>query len=72
MYRLTRLQPLYLTLGLMAALLAAFVHNHRLWQRAWFDWQTYWQVAAPSRWGWATIGWCWRRSRSRAWTKFRR
>ncbi len=47
MYRLTRLQPLYLILGLMAALLAAFVHNHRLWQRAWFDWQTYWQVAAP-------------------------
>ena len=47
MYRLTRLQPLYLILGLMAALLAAFVHNHRLWQRAWFDLQTYWQVAAP-------------------------
>ncbi|SEB41446.1 Uncharacterized protein YjiK [Pseudomonas saponiphila] len=47
MYRLPRLQPLYLILGLMAALLAAFVHNHRLWQRAWFDWQAYWQVAAP-------------------------
>ncbi|BAQ77545.1 MULTISPECIES: SdiA-regulated domain-containing protein [Pseudomonas] len=47
MYRLTRLQPLYLILGLMAVLLAAFVHNHRLWQRAWFDWQAYWQVAAP-------------------------
>lgn len=47
MYRLTRLQPLYLILCLMALLLAAFVHNHRLWQRAWFDWQSYWQVAAP-------------------------
>ncbi|MCE4055061.1 SdiA-regulated domain-containing protein [Pseudomonas sp. Au-Pse12] len=47
MYRLTRLQPLYLILCLMAVLLAAFVHNHRLWQRAWFDWQSYWQVAAP-------------------------
>lgn len=47
MYRLTRLQPLYLILCLMAVLLAAFVHNHRLWQRAWFDWQSHWQVAAP-------------------------
>ncbi|WP_047338076.1 MULTISPECIES: SdiA-regulated domain-containing protein [Pseudomonas] len=47
MYRLTRLQPLYLILCLMAVLLAVFVHNHRLWQRAWFDWQSYWQVTAP-------------------------
>lgn len=47
MYRLTRLQPLYLILCLMAVLLAAFAHNHRLWQRAWFDWQSYWQVTAP-------------------------
>ena len=47
MYRLTRLQPLYLLLCLMAVLLAVFVHNHRLWQRAWFDWQSYWQVTAP-------------------------
>ncbi|MGC5699401.1 SdiA-regulated domain-containing protein [Pseudomonas sp. NFXW11] len=47
MYRLTRLQPLYLILGLLAVLLAAFAHNHRLWQRAWFDWQAHWQVAAP-------------------------
>jgi len=47
MYRLTRLQPLYLILCLMAVLLAVFVHNHRLWQRAWFDWQSYWQVAPP-------------------------
>ncbi|ROL67961.1 DNA-binding protein [Pseudomonas protegens] len=47
MYRLTRLQPLYLVLGLLAVLLAAFAHNHRLWQRAWFDWQSYWQVTAP-------------------------
>ncbi|MFJ3116436.1 SdiA-regulated domain-containing protein [Pseudomonas protegens] len=47
MYRLTRLRPLYLILCLMAVLLAVFVHNHRLWQRAWFDWQSYWQVTAP-------------------------
>ncbi|WP_047289814.1 SdiA-regulated domain-containing protein [Pseudomonas protegens] len=47
MYRLTRLQPLYLILCLMAVLLAVFVHNHRLWQRAWFDWQSYWQVTPP-------------------------
>ncbi|MGE8398510.1 MAG: SdiA-regulated domain-containing protein [Burkholderiales bacterium] len=47
MYRLTRLQPLYLILCLMAVLLAAFAHNHRLWQRAWFDWQSYWQVTTP-------------------------
>ena len=47
MYRLTRLQPLYLILCLLAVLLAAFAHNHRLWQRAWFDWQSYWQVTAP-------------------------
>ncbi|WOE79330.1 SdiA-regulated domain-containing protein [Pseudomonas protegens] len=47
MFRLTRLQPLYLILCLMAVLLAAFAHNHRLWQRAWFDWQSYWQVTAP-------------------------
>ncbi|NBF07643.1 SdiA-regulated domain-containing protein [Pseudomonas sp. Fl4BN1] len=46
MYRLTRFQPLYLILGLLAVLLAVFVHNHRLWQRAWFDWQSYWQVTA--------------------------
>ncbi|MEX5610498.1 SdiA-regulated domain-containing protein [Pseudomonas protegens] len=47
MYRLTRLRPLYLILCLMAVLLAVFVHNHRLWQRVWFDWQSYWQVTAP-------------------------
>ncbi|QZI71050.1 SdiA-regulated domain-containing protein [Pseudomonas protegens] len=47
MFRLTRLQPLYLILCLIAVLLAAFAHNHRLWQRAWFDWQSYWQVTAP-------------------------
>ncbi|MEN5091231.1 SdiA-regulated domain-containing protein [Pseudomonas protegens] len=47
MFRLTRLQPLYLILCLMAVLLAAFAHNHRLWQRAWFDWQSYWQVTTP-------------------------
>lgn len=47
MYRLIRLQPLYLILFLLAVLLAALAHNHRLWQRAWFDWQSYWQVTAP-------------------------
>lgn len=47
MFRLTRLQPLYLILCLIAVLLAAFAHNHRLWQRAWFDWQSYWQSADP-------------------------
>lgn len=62
MYRLTRLQPLYLILCLMAVLLAVFVHNHRLWQRAWFDWQSYWQVAPPQSLGLGDFGWCWRRS----------
>lgn len=47
MFRLTRLRPLYLIFCLMSVLLAVFVHEHRLWQRAWFDWQTYWQAADP-------------------------
>lgn len=47
MYRLSRVHPLYLLLGLVVVLLAAFAHNHRLWQRAWFDWQAYWQVTDP-------------------------
>ncbi len=47
MYRLSRFHPLYLVVGLVVVLLAAFAHNHRLWQRAWFDWQAYWQAGDP-------------------------
>ncbi|WP_025130975.1 SdiA-regulated domain-containing protein [Pseudomonas sp. PH1b] len=47
MYRLTRLHPAFLILGLLVVLLAVLAHNHRLWQRAWFDWQSLWQAADP-------------------------
>ncbi|UMZ11776.1 SdiA-regulated domain-containing protein [Pseudomonas sp. MPFS] len=47
MYPLSRLHSLSLLLCLVAVLFVAFAHNQRLWQRAWFDWQAYWQAGDP-------------------------
>ena len=43
MRRLARRKPVLLILFLLAVPLALFAQHHRLFERAWFNWQSFWQ-----------------------------